>query len=56
VAASGNVGLAGDIYSVDISVKADAHLNEQLKEALSLIAVPVPGGYRIKFDGQLSNP
>jgi general secretion pathway protein N len=56
VAASGEVTLAGDNYSVDISVKADPDLNEQLREALSLIAQTVPGGYRVKFDGKLSNP
>lgn len=56
VVASGKVGLTGENYSVDISVEADTDLNEQLKEALSLIAQAVPGGYRVKFDGQLSNP
>lgn len=56
VVANGKVILADENYSVDISVKADADLNEQLEEALSLIAQVVPGGYRVKFDGQISNP
>jgi general secretion pathway protein N len=56
VAASGKVALAGENYSIDISIKADPDLNEQLSEALSLIAQAVAGGYRIKFDGKLSNP
>jgi general secretion pathway protein N len=56
VVASGRLGLAGENYSADISIKADADLNEQLKEALSLIAQVVPGGYRVKFGGPLSNP
>ena len=56
VVASGKVALTGENYSVDISVKAAPDLNEQLREALSLIAQAVSGGYRVKFDGKLSNP
>jgi general secretion pathway protein N len=56
VAASGKVALAGENYSIDISIEADPDLNEQLREALSLIAQAVAGGYRIQFDGKLSNP
>lgn len=56
VEASGKVALAGEDYWIDISVKVAPDLNEQLREALSLIAQPVTGGYRIKFDGKSSNP
>ena len=54
VDANGSVKLQGNDYSIDILVSSQSGLNEQLKQALSLIAQARPEGYRVAFDGKLS--
>ncbi len=53
VDANGTVELKGNNYSIDILVGSKSGLNDQLKQALSLIAQPRPEGYRVAFDGKL---
>ena len=38
---------------MDILVSSQVAMDAQLQQALSLIAVVEPGGYRIVFDGEL---
>ena len=54
VNAAGTAKLLGKNYSVDILVTSESGLDAQLEQALALIAQPVSGGYRINFDGQLT--
>ncbi|RLA45312.1 MAG: type II secretion system protein N [Gammaproteobacteria bacterium] len=53
VAATGTVELHDRNYRVDILVSSQVAMDAQLQQALSLIAVVEPGGYRIVFDGEL---
>jgi len=53
VIANGTVELKGSHYFIDILVGSKSGLDEQLKQALSLIAQPRPEGYRVAFDGKL---
>jgi len=55
VSANGSARLLGKDYSLDILISSDRGLDEQLEQALSLIAQPVSDGRRIKFAGQLSD-
>jgi len=50
VTASGSIDLKGQEYSVDVLVSTGSAGNEQLQQALSLIAQAVPQGHRLKFD------
>lgn len=54
VNAAGSARLLGNSYSVGILVTSESGLDAQLEQALSLIAQPVSEGYRIHFDGQLT--
>lgn len=52
VSAEGTVRLAGRSYDIDILLLGDGGLDERLQQALSLMARPVEGGYRLKLDGE----
>ncbi len=54
ITAQGSVSLEGRRYSVNVLVTSELGQESQLQQALSLIAQPVSEGYRIVFDGQLS--
>lgn len=47
VNAEGTVGLVGRSYDIDIFLHAQGGLDAQLKQALSLVASPVDGGYQL---------
>ena len=53
VEAGGLVQLDGRKYTVDVLVSSDFSLDAELEQALSLVAVPGPQGYRVKLDGEL---
>jgi general secretion pathway protein N len=53
VQAEGEVRLQGRDYSVNILVGSEAYPVEQLEQALSLIATPEPGGYRVRLEASL---
>lgn len=50
--ATGTVQLQDRSYQVDIVLSSQASLDEQLEQALSLIAAPQAQGYRITLDGE----
>jgi len=52
--ASGSAQLEGLRYAVDVLLESDGPPDEQLQQALSLIARPVTGGYRLQLDGELA--
>jgi len=52
--ASGSAQLEDRRYAVDVLLESDTPLDEQLQQALSLIARPVTGGYRLRLDGELA--
>lgn len=49
--ALGQVKLEGRRYAADVLVKGENGVDPQLQQALSLIATPESGGYRITLDG-----
>jgi general secretion pathway protein N len=49
---SGSVQLEGSNYTVDVLLEQGEGLDEQLRQALSLIAQPVAAGYRVELQGQ----
>jgi len=53
VQASGEVTLVERSYSVDILVRTERALQPQLAQALSLIAAPDQGGYRLEVSGDI---
>jgi hypothetical protein len=53
VDAAGSLQLSGRDYSVDIVVGDAESLDNQLRQALSLVASPEGGRYRVKLEGQL---
>ena len=52
VEANGTVELQSRDYRVDILVSSEVAMDAQLEQALSLIAPPESGGYRVVFDGE----
>lgn len=55
VSAEGSVRLEGRSYDIDVMVRREGGLDERLQQALSLMARPVDGGYRIKLDGEIQD-
>ena len=55
VSAEGSVRLEDRSYDVDITVRGEGGLDERLQQALSLMARPVDGGYRIKLEGEIED-
>jgi len=53
VEATGSLQLSGKDYRVEVLVGSDEPLDGQLRQALSLIAVPEGDGYRVDLQGQL---
>ena len=53
VQAQGSIELKDRDYAVDVFVEADPGLDEQVGQAMSLIAQPEADGYRIVLNGQL---
>ena len=53
VAANGTVELQNRNYRVDILVSSRVAMDDQLQQALSLIAAPEPQGYRVVLNGEL---
>jgi len=53
VQAAGTVRLQGRNYQVDVLVSSAAAMDPQLQQALSLLAQPESGGYRIRMNGEL---
>ncbi|MEH6634682.1 MAG: type II secretion system protein N [Halioglobus sp.] len=51
--ASGTAQLQGKNYAVDVQVSSQLPMDARLEQALSLIAAPESGGYRVKLDGDL---
>jgi general secretion pathway protein N len=49
---AGNLQLEGRDYTVDVLLAQSDALDEELQQALSLIAQPVAAGYRIELQGQ----
>ena len=56
VEAAGSLVLSGADYSIDILVGSEQPLDNQLRQALSLVAVPEGERYRVKLQGQLERP
>ncbi len=52
VSAEGTVQLQGKSYNIDILLVGENGLDERLQQALSLMARPVEGGYRLKLNGE----
>ena len=52
VAAQGSVELQGKAYVVDILVGGSGALDPQIERALSLIAAPEAGSYRVALEGE----
>lgn len=50
--AVGGIQLQGREYQVDILLNSDVRMDAQLQQALSLMAAPESGGYRVKLNGQ----
>jgi general secretion pathway protein N len=50
--ASGEVQLQDQTYQVDVLLSSQAALDTQLEQALSLIATPESGAYRVKLKGE----
>lgn len=50
--ARGGLQLEGRRYQLDILASGGESLDDQLKQALSLLAKPTPDGYRIALDGE----
>jgi len=53
VQADGAVRLQERNYQVDVLVSSMISMDPQLQQALSLIAQPEPGGYRVRMNGEL---
>lgn len=53
VQAEGAVLLQAKTYQLDVMVGSDTAMDPQLKQALSLLAKPEAGGYRVKMNGEL---
>ena len=51
--AEGRLQLGGRKYSLDVLVSSPARLDKQLEQALSLMATPEAGGFRIALAGDL---
>ncbi|MEH6590138.1 MAG: type II secretion system protein N [Halioglobus sp.] len=49
---AGNLRLEGRNYTVDVLLEQSDALDEQLQQALSLVAQPVASGYRVELQGQ----
>lgn len=52
VEAAGDVQLQGRAYQLDIMISSQGELEEQLQQALSLIAAPEAQGYRAKLNAE----
>mgnify|MGYP003625808103 CR=1 FL=1 len=52
VKATGKLQLQHSDYAIDVLISGDP-LDEQIQQALSLLAAPGPQGYRVKFNGAL---
>lgn len=50
--AKGGVRLEERRYELDVFAGGDSSLNAELRNALALLAVPEPGGYRIVVEGE----
>lgn len=50
--ARGGVRLEGRRYALDVFAGGDAALNDDLNNALALLAAPEPDGYRIALEGE----
>ncbi|MEE4145838.1 MAG: type II secretion system protein N [Halieaceae bacterium] len=55
VSAQGSVRLEDRAYDIDITLRGEGGLDERLQQALSLMARPVDGGYRIRLDGEVKD-
>jgi hypothetical protein len=53
VEAVGTVSLTGPVYELDVRVSAGAAMQESLQQALSLVASPDEGGYRMALQGNI---
>lgn len=51
--AAGTLALAGRRYRIDLTLTSERPLPPPLAEALSLLATPTDGGFRLVLDGQL---
>jgi len=56
VQATGQVSLAGAAYTADVRLSAENEMPSALQQALSLVARPEDGGYRLVLEGSLVNP
>ncbi len=52
VNAQGQIELVGRSYSLDVLVSSDAGLDQQLQQAMSLMAEPVEDGFRIQMKSE----
>lgn len=52
VNAQGQIELIGRRYSLDVLVSSDSGLDQQLQQAMSLMAKPVEDGYRIQMKSE----
>lgn len=53
VTAAGSLRLQDRSYEIEVLVSAENDMDQQLQQALSLIAAPGQDGYRVELDGQL---
>ncbi len=54
VRAEGSVGLDSAGYRVDLTIRSEGGLGEELSQALALLAQPLPaGGFRLQLEGAL---
>lgn len=53
VNAEGIARLDGKAYSVDITLTSEAGMDSRLRQALSLMARPVPNGFQVRLNGDL---
>ncbi|MEM8563124.1 MAG: type II secretion system protein N [Pseudomonadota bacterium] len=53
VNAEGIATLDGNAYSVDITLTSEAGMDSRLRQALSLMARPVPNGFQVSLNGDL---
>lgn len=52
ITASGQAQLAGRVYALAIDVGSEAAMPANLQQALSLLARPINGGYRLELKGE----
>lgn len=53
IAAAGTASLTGRAFDIDVVISSDQTLDDQLRQALSLVASPQGEGFNLKLSGQL---